>query len=356
MVGASDGKRLAHRSSYAEYVGDPGKQLVLHKCDTPACVNPDHLRLGSHSENALDATRKLRTKFSRASTEQRQAWSRQSSLSGLKASVGLSLSERVDRMSIPEPTTGCLLWLGPLNGAGYGKIKIDGRMSGAHRVSYAANVCAIPVGMMVLHKCDTPACVNPNHLFLGNAKDNIADAMKKGRAIMASVSTEQRAEWTKKRLTQEAGLRSDGNIARKGWETRRENGREFTMTPEQSSERSKKAWITRIEKYGRLGVSHEWSRSGAAQKGWSNLTPEAHAKRTQSLVEARRRAREARLAAKRPNLRFNLLAPRTTKPLDQQLDAELVPFVRHWSTRGHSIQSIALAFNVSTNEIERAVA
>lgn len=356
MVGAPDGKkRLAHRVSYAEYVGDPSGKIVMHACDTPACVNPDHLRLGSHRDNAVDATRKLRTKFSRASAEQRQAWASQSSLSGLKASAGLSLSERIERMSVPEPNTGCHLWLGPLNNGGYGKIKVDGRMCIASRVSYAANVGAIPSGMMVLHKCDTPACVNPTHLFLGNARDNIVDAMRKGRATMVRVSTEQRAEWTKKRVAREAGTRPD--TARRGWKTRRENGREFTMTPEQSSERSKKSWVTRVERYGRLGVSREWSRSGAAKSGWAKLTPEERAARVQSLVDARRLAKEARVAASRPKLRFNLIAPRlTVAPRDQHLTDDLVPFVRHWIRRGHSVESIAVAFNVTSSEIERVAA
>jgi hypothetical protein len=308
--GQLGGVGLAHRASYAEYVGEIGiRQIVMHKCDTPACVNPDHLVLGTHRENAIDATRKLRTKFSRASKDQRQAWAQQPSTSRLKASVGLSLSERVDRMSIPEPTTGCHLWIGPINDGGYGKIKVNGQMCRAHRVSYAANVGTIPDGLMVLHRCDTPACVNPNHLFLGSARDNIVDATKKGRSNMARASTEQRTEWAKKRVAHENGTRPD--VARKGWKTRRENGLEFTLTPEQSSDRSKKAWVTRFERYGQLGVAREWSRNEAAQSGWANLTPEARASRVQTLVDARRRAKEARLAAKPLSLlRFNLLAPR----------------------------------------------
>jgi len=206
--------------------------------------------------------------------------------------------------------------------------------------------------MMVLHKCDTPSCVNPDHLFLGDARDNIVDAMKKGRANMARVSKEQRIEWAKKRVTQEDGTRPD--VARKGWVTRHKNGFECTLTPEQSSERTKKAWVTRVERYGQLGVSREWSRSEAAQKGWSSLTPEARAERVQILVDARRRAREARLAARHNGLRFNLLAPKLAG--NKRLDEELLPFVRHWNHRGHSIESIALAFDVPCSEIERAVA
>jgi hypothetical protein len=81
----------------------------------------------------------------------------------------------------PEPNTGCHLWTAYLNRGGYGQLKVGKRMVKAHRFAYEAFVGPIPDGLCVLHHCDTPACVNPEHLFLGTQQDNIRDMGAKGR-------------------------------------------------------------------------------------------------------------------------------------------------------------------------------
>lgn len=77
----------------------------------------------------------------------------------------------------------CWLWTGSLNEHGYGQVRMPPTVWKAHRVSYALFVGAIPAGLFVCHHCDTPACVNPDHLFLGTAQDNIRDMWAKGRGV-----------------------------------------------------------------------------------------------------------------------------------------------------------------------------
>jgi hypothetical protein len=80
----------------------------------------------------------------------------------------------------------CWLWTASLDGHGYGKFYVAPRVQSAHRVAYMIHHGEIPKGLMVLHRCDTPRCVRPSHLFLGTATDNSHDMMSKGRSHQAS--------------------------------------------------------------------------------------------------------------------------------------------------------------------------
>lgn len=77
----------------------------------------------------------------------------------------------------------CWIWTAAKNEKGYGIFCIEGRTYKAHRLSYLLSVGAIPEGMCVLHKCDVPSCVNPDHLFIGTRADNNADMLAKGRKV-----------------------------------------------------------------------------------------------------------------------------------------------------------------------------
>ncbi len=100
---------------------------------------------------------------------------------------GLSVAERLDKYAIPEPNTGCWLWIGNAHYFGYGKLTVEGKTRSATRLQWERFNGPIPNGLFVLHKCDVPSCVNPDHLFLGTAQDNIDDSIKKGRHTCGEV-------------------------------------------------------------------------------------------------------------------------------------------------------------------------
>ena len=79
-----------------------------------------------------------------------------------------------------ETSTGCLLWIGSCNPDGYGTFHRKPYVS-AHRFAWILHYGPIPEGLSVLHRCDTPPCVNVKHLFLGTQGQNMADAAQKDR-------------------------------------------------------------------------------------------------------------------------------------------------------------------------------
>lgn len=77
-------------------------------------------------------------------------------------------------------TAECWLWKATKR-CGYGRVWYKNKLASAHRVSWELYNGVIPEDICVLHKCDVPACVNPEHLFLGTRADNAVDMLKKGR-------------------------------------------------------------------------------------------------------------------------------------------------------------------------------
>lgn len=87
-------------------------------------------------------------------------------------------------VKVSMQASGCWLWTGAHNEEGYGTFALDGyKVLRAHRVSWILHRGPIPNGLCVCHHCDTPACVNPGHLFLGTKRDNARDRDAKGRAM-----------------------------------------------------------------------------------------------------------------------------------------------------------------------------
>ena len=77
----------------------------------------------------------------------------------------------------------CWLWKGATHERGYGEFWFNNKRCRAPRVSYELNKGPIPEGMIVRHSCDNPPCVNPAHLSLGTDKDNMQDALSRGRSV-----------------------------------------------------------------------------------------------------------------------------------------------------------------------------
>jgi hypothetical protein len=105
---------------------------------------------------------------------------------------------RFHKSYIKDKDTGCWNWIGKSRSGSsrlYGRIKVDGKTTPAHRYSWELhNQKTIPKGMIVMHKCDNPQCVNPDHLSIGTHQDNMSDMVKKGRQ---SKSNHERAKGEK---------------------------------------------------------------------------------------------------------------------------------------------------------------
>lgn len=89
----------------------------------------------------------------------------------------------------------CIEWDGPKNDWGYGTLMLNHRKRYAHRVAYAnANGMRIEDldGLVIRHKCDNPACVNPKHLVIGTHTDNMQDMTAKGRSQHGSAHSSAR--------------------------------------------------------------------------------------------------------------------------------------------------------------------
>ena len=100
--------------------------------------------------------------------------------------------ERFAEKYTMEPMSGCWLWTAGTNGTGYGKFRLGSLLDGtrreelAHRFSYELHRGPIPDGKHVCHRCDTPFCVNPDHLFLSDQAGNMADKVAKNRQSKGS--------------------------------------------------------------------------------------------------------------------------------------------------------------------------
>jgi hypothetical protein len=124
---------------------------------------------------------------------------------GKKKMESKSLEQRFwEKVNKDGPTmahmiTPCWIWKPYKDGNGYGMFSVNKINRLAHRVSFEINVKPIPFGMCVLHRCDNPSCVRPDHLWIGTQLENIADRDKKGRQVASS--GEKNGKYTKPEKT-----------------------------------------------------------------------------------------------------------------------------------------------------------
>lgn len=165
----------AHRVSYELSNGTiPDGALVLHSCDRPGCVNPAHIRAGSPKENMADMdARGRRRSPGQGATRFLRSHARRPKLD--------DHARFWAKVAIDHTPGACWLWTAGTQGGGYGAFVIGGLTRKAHRVSYELHKGPLPPGAHVLHACDRPACVNPDHLRAGTQQENTADMDARGR-------------------------------------------------------------------------------------------------------------------------------------------------------------------------------
>lgn len=148
--------------------------------------------------------------------------------------------ELFDRKYAPSSKDGCWNWIGAKSGNGYGVSSINGVQMYAHRAQYERwNRTTIGSGLVVMHSCDNPSCVNPFHLSVGTQKQNLEDAKNKGR--MASGC-------------------NHGLVKNKGAAARGERIASSKLTADQVAD------IRRLYVKGKPGNKSEASLSGLARK------------------------------------------------------------------------------------------
>lgn len=93
--------------------------------------------------------------------------------------MSTALQTLIENKSIAIPFSGCWIWMGSLDTSGYGQLTHKGQHMRAHRASFASFKNQQDRPLLVCHTCDVRACVNPDHLYSGDYKDNRRDMINR---------------------------------------------------------------------------------------------------------------------------------------------------------------------------------
>lgn len=140
--------------------------------------------------------------------------------------------ERFEAKYIRSSPDACWEWQASKWNRGYGKIRVNGRYEAAHRLSYTLYVGEIPDGLLVLHECDNPSCVNPGHLFLGTHADNMRDMAEKGRGFFkkSMFPTRESIQRRPRRKLSDEDVQSIISQCDSGTRTKADIARDFGVT------------------------------------------------------------------------------------------------------------------------------
>lgn len=95
----------------------------------------------------------------------------------------LSIPDLLEKHSIPEPNSGCLLWTASVSEFGHGQVRVDGKLRPAHRVSWEQVNGPMPDHLFACHKCDVASCIEPAHVYPGTHRQNMDDMLARERQV-----------------------------------------------------------------------------------------------------------------------------------------------------------------------------